>query len=50
MKHVIGVAACMLLTDIAIAEPEGNRSESTAKVGAVAPSARPAAAPLPELI
>lgn len=44
MKHLIAVAAALLLTDIAVAHPEANHSESAAKVTAVAPSARSAAA------
>ena len=43
MKHIIAVAAALFLTDIAVAHPEANHSENVA-VGAVAPSARPAAA------
>ena len=44
MKHMIAVAAALLLADIAVAHPETNHSESADKVGAVAPSARSAAA------
>lgn len=44
MKHMIAIAAALLLADIAVAHPESNQSVSAAEVGAVAPSARPAAA------
>ncbi len=44
MKQIIAIAAAMLVADIAVAHPEAAHSESAAKVGAVAPSARPAAA------
>jgi ketosteroid isomerase-like protein len=44
MKQIIAIAAAMVLADIAVAHPEAAHSESAAKVGAVAPSARPAAA------
>ena len=44
MKHVIAIAAALLLADIAVAHPESNQSGNAAEVGAVAPSARPAAA------
>jgi ketosteroid isomerase-like protein len=42
MKYLIAVVASLLLTDIALAHPDASHSES-AKIGAVAPSARPAA-------
>ena len=44
MKHMIAIAAALLLADIAVAHPEANQGESAAKVGGVAPPARPAAA------
>ncbi|MDP9422056.1 MAG: nuclear transport factor 2 family protein [Pseudomonadota bacterium] len=44
MKHIVGIAAALLLAEVALAHPEANQSANTAKVGAVAPSARPAAA------
>ena len=44
MKHMIPAAAALLLADIAVAHPEANQSANAAAVGAVAPSARPAAA------
>lgn len=44
MKQIIAIAAAMLLADIAVAHPEAAHSESAEKLGAVAPSARPAAA------
>jgi ketosteroid isomerase-like protein len=44
MKQIIAIAAALLLADIAVAHPEAAHSESAAKLGAVAPSARPAAA------
>lgn len=44
MKQIIAIAAAMLVADIAVAHPEAAHSESAAKVGAIAPSARPAAA------
>ena len=43
MKHMIAVAAALLLADIAVAHPEAGHSEN-AKVAAIAPTARPAAA------
>jgi ketosteroid isomerase-like protein len=44
MKHIIAGAAALLLADIAVAHPEANQSANAAMIGAVAPSARPAAA------
>ena len=44
MKHIIVAAAALLLTDIAVAHPKANQNENAAEVGAVTPSARPAAA------
>lgn len=44
MKPVIPVMAALLLADIAVAHPKANQIEGVAKAGAVAPSARPAAA------
>ena len=44
MKHMIAFAAALMLSDIAMAHPEAAHLESAGKVGAVAPSARPAAA------
>lgn len=44
MKYMIAIAAALFLADIAAAHPESNQSESAAEVGAIAPSARPAAA------
>ena len=44
MKYMIVAAASLLLADIAVAHPEANQSHGAAKVAAVAPSARPAAA------
>jgi ketosteroid isomerase-like protein len=44
MKHLIAAAAALLLTDIAVAHVDANHNESAAGVGAVVPSARPAAA------
>src|SRR3990170_3043923 len=44
MKHIIAGAAALLLADIAVAHPEANQSANAATIGAVAPSARPAAA------
>lgn len=44
MKHRIAIAAALLLTEIAVAHPEASQSADIAGVGAVAPSARPAAA------
>ena len=44
MKLMLAAAASLLLTDIAIAHPEAGHNESAPKVGAVTPSARPAAA------
>lgn len=44
MKHRVGMAAALLLADIALAHPEANQSANAAEVGAVAPSTRPAAA------
>lgn len=44
MKHMIAAAAALLLTDTAIAHPEADQNEGAARIAAVAPSARPAAA------
>lgn len=44
MKHIAGMAAALLLADIALAHPEANQGANAAVVGALAPSARPAAA------
>lgn len=44
MKYMIAAIASLLLTDIAVAHPDASHSESATRVGAVAPSARPAAA------
>jgi ketosteroid isomerase-like protein len=44
VKRIVGIAAALLLADIALAHPEANQSANAAEVGAVAPSARPAAA------
>ena len=44
MKYVVGMAAALLLADIALAHPEANQRANAAEVGAIAPSARPAAA------
>ena len=44
MKHIIAIAAALLLADSAVAHPESKHSERVAEVGLVAPSARPAAA------
>lgn len=44
MKHIVGIAAALLLADIAPAHPEANQSANAAELGAVAPSARPAGA------
>lgn len=44
MKQMIGMAAALLLADIAVAHPETNQGEQAARVGSIAPSARPAAA------
>ena len=44
MRHTIAIATALLIADIAVAHPEEKHSVSAAEVGAVAPSARPAAA------
>ena len=44
MKHMIAVAACLMLADVALAHPESAQGGSSVEVSAVAPSARPAAA------
>ena len=44
MKNMFAIGACLLLPDIAVAHPEASQSHSVAIAGAVAPSARPAAA------
>ena len=44
MKHAIAIAAALLLADVAIAHPEAGQEKSATSAGAVAPSARPAAA------
>ena len=44
MKHTIAIAAALLMADIAVAHPEAQHIESATPTGAVAPSARPAAA------
>lgn len=44
MKYIVAVVTALLLADIAVAHPESNQSGSAGEVGAVAPSARPAAA------
>ncbi|MDP9421404.1 MAG: nuclear transport factor 2 family protein [Pseudomonadota bacterium] len=44
MKYVVGIAAALLLADIAVAHPEANQNANAGRVGAVASSARPAAA------
>lgn len=44
MKYMIAAFAPLFLTDIAVAYPDASHGESATKVGAVAPSARPAAA------
>jgi ketosteroid isomerase-like protein len=44
MKQMIAIAAALLLAEIAVAHPDSNHSENAAEVGAIAPSARPAAA------
>jgi ketosteroid isomerase-like protein len=44
MKHIVGMLAALLVADIALAHPEANQSAIAAPVGAVAASARPAAA------
>ena len=44
MKYMIAVIASLLLADIAVAHTQTKRNESPASAGAVAPSARPAAA------
>lgn len=44
MKQLFAIAAALLLADVAVAHPEAGHSERAAKIGAVAPSARPAAA------
>ena len=43
MKYTIALATALLLADTAVAHPESNQGENAAQVGAVAPSARPAA-------
>lgn len=44
MKHIVGLAAALLLAEIALAHPESNQTANVAEAGAIAPSARPAAA------
>lgn len=43
MKYTIAIAAALLLADTAVAHPESNQGANAVQVGAVAPSARPAA-------
>lgn len=43
MKHMMTIAAALLLAEIAVAHPKANQSENAAGAVAVAPSARPAA-------
>lgn len=44
MKHIVGMAAALLLADIALAHPEAKQKVNAAEVGRIASSARPAAA------
>lgn len=44
ITHIVGIAAALLLAEIALAHPESNQTANVAEAGAIAPSARPAAA------
>ena len=43
MKYTIAIVAALFLADTAVAHPESNQGAKAVQVGAVAPSARPAA-------